>query len=410
MSFFKRPPRLDDDGNSDVENVDPNLRLRTTLTAHSTIAESIRSELRQQRRKRSLAARTRSTTSAATAEPQPRTSFSGQRLKRASTQGQATAGHRRMVYVNLPLPDSETNSSGDPVVRYARNKVRTSKYTIITSFPKNLYEQFRRVANLYFLALVVLQVFPVFGAAAPQIAMVPLVIILSITAAKDGIEDYRRASLDDEVNNSARPTFHIHFLMAQPQPTRDPRSWIERMLGLGTAPGKVTRGSSASERASEKRDERERDRTRSLEDYPKCYYGREWNAGKPDIPTPDAEHGHCAAASHGSDVSSGTSYHPPMADPGPTPTWETHAVEKARGWDIVLLRDNDQVPADTIVLATSDPDGLAYVETKNLDGETNLKLRRALRAHAGYQAKRISTVEMRIRDRLGTTSRWSLCV
>jgi hypothetical protein len=33
-----------------------------------------------------------------------------------------------------------------------------------------------------------------------------------------------------------------------------------------------------------------------------------------------------------------------------------------------------QVPADIIVLATSDPDGNCYLETKNLDGETNLKV------------------------------------
>ncbi|CCO29664.1 phospholipid-translocating ATPase [Rhizoctonia solani AG-1 IB] len=67
-------------------------------------------------------------------------------------------------------------------------------------------------------------------------------------------------------------------------------------------------------------------------------------------------------------------------DPGPIPKWERTLWKKLEVGDIVLLRDNDQVPADTIVLATSDADGLAYVETKNLDGETNLKLRKALKA------------------------------
>ena len=47
--------------------------------------------------------------------------------------------------------------------------------------------------------------------------------------------------------------------------------------------------------------------------------------------------------------------------------------------DFVRLYNNDQVPADIVVLATSDPDGACYVETKNLDGETNLKVRQALR-------------------------------
>lgn len=47
--------------------------------------------------------------------------------------------------------------------------------------------------------------------------------------------------------------------------------------------------------------------------------------------------------------------------------------------DFVRIYNDDQIPADIVVLATSDPDGACYVETKNLDGETNLKLRHALR-------------------------------
>jgi phospholipid-translocating ATPase len=46
----------------------------------------------------------------------------------------------------------------------------------------------------------------------------------------------------------------------------------------------------------------------------------------------------------------------------------------------VLLRDNEQVPADIIVLSTSNADALCFIETKNLDGETNLKVRGALKA------------------------------
>lgn len=47
--------------------------------------------------------------------------------------------------------------------------------------------------------------------------------------------------------------------------------------------------------------------------------------------------------------------------------------------DFVRLYNDDELPADIIVLSTSDPDGACYVETKNLDGETNLKVRTALR-------------------------------
>lgn len=43
--------------------------------------------------------------------------------------------------------------------------------------------------------------------------------------------------------------------------------------------------------------------------------------------------------------------------------------------DILILKDGDEVPADCILLATNRSDGRCYVETANLDGETNLKIR-----------------------------------
>lgn len=47
--------------------------------------------------------------------------------------------------------------------------------------------------------------------------------------------------------------------------------------------------------------------------------------------------------------------------------------------DFVRIYGDDEIPADIVILSTSDPDGACYVETKNLDGETNLKVRQALR-------------------------------
>jgi len=53
--------------------------------------------------------------------------------------------------------------------------------------------------------------------------------------------------------------------------------------------------------------------------------------------------------------------------------------KNVRVGDFILIRSDDPVPADVVVLSTSDSDGACYVETKNLDGETNLKVRHALR-------------------------------
>lgn len=70
-----------------------------------------------------------------------------------------------------------------------------------------------------------------------------------------------------------------------------------------------------------------------------------------------------------------------------TARWERTLWKKLEVGDVVLLRDDDQVPADIVVLNSSDPDGNAYIETKNLDGETNLKVRKSLKATMGIQSE-----------------------
>jgi phospholipid-translocating ATPase len=94
-------------------------------------------------------------------------------------------GYSRVVFCNEP------ESFEEGIKKYADNSVRSTKYTIATFLPKSLFEQFRRVANFYFLVTGSLA----FTNLAPYTtvsAILPLVIVIGATMVKEGIEDWRR--------------------------------------------------------------------------------------------------------------------------------------------------------------------------------------------------------------------------
>ncbi|RVE65591.1 hypothetical protein OJAV_G00118000 [Oryzias javanicus] len=153
--------------------------------------------------------------------------------------------------------------------QYANNAIRTSKYNIFTFLPLNLFEQFRRLANAYFLFLLILQMIPQVSSLSWFTTAVPLVLVLSITAAKDASDDINRHKCDKQVNNRE----------------------VEVLID--------------GELKKEK-----------------------WK-----------------------DVQVG---------------------------DIIKLENNEFVTADLLLLSSSEPLNLVYVETAELDGETNLKVKQAL--------------------------------
>lgn len=75
-----------------------------------------------------------------------------------SEPGQSSETSGRRVFFNIPLPDDARDDEGHPLASFARNKIRTAKYTAISFIPKNLWFQFHNIANVYFLFIIILGV------------------------------------------------------------------------------------------------------------------------------------------------------------------------------------------------------------------------------------------------------------
>ncbi|TIB13429.1 hypothetical protein E3P92_02275 [Wallemia ichthyophaga] len=328
----------DDDTINSPLNVDPNLRLRTVRSASSSIREAHRHDKRRESKRKRLREKVKKAANKL-------------KDKNATVPDKSPVdGNRRNVYANIPLPPYELSKTGDPIAKYPRNKVRTAKYTLITFIPKNLLEQFRRVANIYFLLLVILQIFPIFGATTPQVAMLPLVAILVITGIKDAIEDYRRNVLDSQVNHSVTTKLNNFKNVNIPE---DDRSLFEKTFNIDKGTSRGVRKLHDSNAAG-------------LTDSVLYMHGN-----KADTMTSLTPSNNTIGVVDYANQTPGTS------------RWERTFWKKLQVGDFVLLRENDQIPADVVLLSTSDPDGMAFVETKNLDGETNLKPKKCLKATSG---------------------------
>lgn len=84
---------------------------------------------------------------------------------------------------------------------FQNNYIKTSKYSFLTFLPLNLLEQFQRLANFYFLCLLILQLIPAISSLTPVTTAIPLIGVLSLTAIKDAYDDYQRHISDSQVNN-----------------------------------------------------------------------------------------------------------------------------------------------------------------------------------------------------------------
>ncbi|EHB07732.1 Putative phospholipid-transporting ATPase VB [Heterocephalus glaber] len=151
---------------------------------------------------------------------------------------------------------------------YSGNRICTTKYTLLTFLPQNLFEQFHRWANLYFLLLLILNWIPSMEVFHREITMLPLAIVLFFIMVKDGMEDFKRYRFDTEINGSNVQIYE-----------RTEQSFVQKR-------------------------------------------------------------------------------------------WKD-----VRVGDFLQMQCNEVIPADILLLFSSDPSGICHLETANLDGETNLKQR-----------------------------------
>ncbi|KAL1882968.1 hypothetical protein Daus18300_000606 [Diaporthe australafricana] len=177
---------------------------------------------------------------------------------------------------------------------YISNRIRTSRYTIWNFVPRQLIYQFSRLANMYFLIIAILQMIPGFSTTGRFTTLIPLLIFVASTIAKEGYDDWKRYTLD-KAENASKVTI------------------------MGTEHG-----------------------------------------------TTSKQHGKRVSA-----ADSELALSPSMDQKGSNAPWTTSRWGDLKVGDILRLVGDEQVPAD-IVLIHAD-EGLAFVDTRALDGETNLK-------------------------------------
>ncbi|XP_048833503.1 phospholipid-transporting ATPase IC isoform X1 [Brienomyrus brachyistius] len=153
--------------------------------------------------------------------------------------------------------------------RYSDNVIRSYKYSALTFLPLSLFEQFQRIANIYFLCIVVLQSIPAISTLPWYTTMIPLLTVLSVRGFKDLADDLARRRSDSQIN-------------------RQPCDLLT-------------------------------------------------NEGFTSV------------------------------------QWKDVCVG-----DVLRLHKDQTVPADLLLLSTTEPHSLCYIETSDIDGETNLKIRQAL--------------------------------
>jgi phospholipid-translocating ATPase len=206
-----------------------------------------------------------------------------------------------------------------------------------------------------------LQFFSIFSTVSPGLVILPLLIILAVTAAKDGYEDIKRHQSDRRVNYSPIRILQGGDFINHNVTGKKSRTFVRGLVPKSKAI--VNKGV----------------RTSDVEAHNHQAPPEAIVDGSAEVGTynDDIEFDYSLEGRESQDQ-----YKPGLHLFGQSyrensPHWKMSAWEDVKVGDFVKIRDNEPVPADMIICATSEDENVAFVETKNLDGETNLKSRNA---------------------------------
>lgn len=301
----------------------------------------------------------------------------------------------RRIFVQTPLPDDMIVQDGEnsfPRYNYPRNKIRTTKYTPINFIPKNLFFQFQNVANGYFLFVAILGAFQIFGVSSPALNAVPLIVIVFLTAVRDAFEDSRRGLSDNELNNS-----RIHLITGLENPNvvidhvgvwrrfkKANSRFFNKLLFEHIIP-MFKKNKNKKSKTGDYEEGMGHDLTSQLSQTETLNTVQSNNTrftanNRLSIQTTRVLNARNKVSRPIPDTATD-----PLKPPSGTVKFRNKAWKDIYVGDIVRVRQNEEVPADMILLSSSLEDQNCYIETKNLDGETNLKSKTAVRAGAGLK-------------------------
>lgn len=122
-----------------------------------------------------------------------------ERFRRLWKKGAKNDLPNRFIFIGNTIPDGVQPPIHYDQKKYPDNEVISSKYTVVNFLPKNLFEQFRRIANTYFLLIGIIMIV-INSPVSPWTTWLPLLFVVIITGAKQGYEDFLRHVRDREVN------------------------------------------------------------------------------------------------------------------------------------------------------------------------------------------------------------------